>query len=352
MVLFTFTGPLILPSFSTCQMYCSYSFICVSANQICDGVADCIYGDDEENCVRLYGADFQLQIYSPLKSAWLPVCSLNWTNDYGALACHDIGYSGSSCSSGYVVSLHCISCGVSYNNANSLTVGGTNTSLGNWPWQVSLRQKTGALCGGSIISPKWIVTAAHCVYGVNSSASGWKVFAGALTLPSSDDASGFFVERIIVFPGYNSSDNANDIAVMKLTKEITFSSNIQPVCLPNSGMFWEAGTQCWISGWGTTSPVGNNSATLKWEAVQLISSKACNQSTVYNGAITPSMICADLHHIESCQEDSSGPLVTKTNGTWWLVGDASWGVSCSQPNKPGVYVNMTMFVEWIYLQMR
>uniref|UniRef100_A0A803J2L4 Transmembrane serine protease 2 n=1 Tax=Xenopus tropicalis TaxID=8364 RepID=A0A803J2L4_XENTR len=384
-------GPIIFPSLPSCPMYCISTFMCISAKQICNGIADCPYGDDEENCVRLYGADSQLQVYSTLKSAWLPVCADNWTDAYGRLACQDIGYNGSSynrsdtmnstyapngyfqlkngsqtsklyssiehsssCSLGQVVSLRCISCGVSYNSVASHKVGGTKAASGNWPWHVGLRYKTGLLCGGSIISPKWIVTAAHCVYGSRSSTSGWKVFAGALTLPSYSDANGYSVERIIVFPGYNSSNNDNDIALMKLTDKITFNYNTQPVCLPNAGMFWEAGTQCWISGWGTTSQGDNIARTLQYAEVQLVPSHVCNQSHVYNGSITPSMLCADglYGRIGSCQGDAGGPLVTKTNGTWWLVGDTSWGVGCAQPNKPGVYGNMAMFVEWIYLQMR
>ncbi|XP_041437455.1 transmembrane protease serine 2-like isoform X1 [Xenopus laevis] len=385
-------GPLIFPTLPICQMYCYYSYACISANQICDGVQDCIYGDDEENCVRLYGADFQLQVYSTLKSAWLPVCSDYWTDDYGRLACQDIGYNrssyyrsdslqspyahngffrlnngsqtrqfnaslhySSSCLSGQVVSLRCISCGEPYNSAVSLIVGGTNAALGNWPWQVSLRYKTGALCGGSIISPKWIVTAAHCVYGGSTgSASGWRVFAGVLTLPSSCGANCYSVKRIIPHPGYNASNHDNDIALMKLNNEITFGYNTQPVCLPNAGMFWKAGTQCWISGWGSTSQGGKISPTMKNAAVQLISLKVCNQPNVYSGSITSSMICAGnlSGGVDACQGDSGGPLVTKTNGTWWLVGDTSWGYGCAQANKPGVYGNMTTFLHWIYLQMR
>ncbi|XP_041437454.1 transmembrane protease serine 2 isoform X4 [Xenopus laevis] len=376
---------------ATCQIRCAYSSKCISPYQICDGTYDCIFGTDEDNCVRLYGADFQLQVYSPLKSAWLPVCSNNWNNDYGKLACQDFGYSrssynrsdtlpstyspngyfqlnngswsskfytnvqySSSCFSGNVVSLRCIRCGVSNNNVASRIVGGTNAALGNWPWQVSLRHSSGILCGGSIISPKWIVTAAHCVYGSSGIASDWKVFAGLLNLSNYYDSNGHLVEKIIAHPGYKDSNKDKDIALMKLRDEITFGYNTQPVCLPNSGMFWNAGTSCWISGWGTTSEKGTVSTTLKNAEVPLIDSKVCNQSSMYNGEITSSMICAGYRSggVDTCQGDSGGPLVTKTSSIWWLVGDTSWGYGCARVNKPGVYGNMTTFLEWIYLQTR
>uniref|UniRef100_F7C235 SRCR domain-containing protein n=1 Tax=Xenopus tropicalis TaxID=8364 RepID=F7C235_XENTR len=124
------------PSTPTCQMYCSYTYTCIHAYQICNGVQDCAYGDDELNCVttpslpaycekrcgssvscvlssqwcdgvsqcpngedetscvRLYGADSQLQVYSTLKSAWLPVCADNWTDAYGRFASGTLATTG------------------------------------------------------------------------------------------------------------------------------------------------------------------------------------------------------------------------------------------------------------------
>ncbi|XP_031752036.1 transmembrane protease serine 2-like [Xenopus tropicalis] len=130
--------------------------------------------------------------------------------------------------------------------------------------------------------------------------------------------------------------------------------SIQPVCLPNSGMFWEAGTASWISGWGSTYEGGSASPYLQYAAVPLIDSNVCNLTNAYNGQITASMICAGYLSggVDTCQGDSGGPLVTQTNSTWWLVGDTSWGDGCARANKPGVYGNMATFLDWIYLQMR
>ncbi|OCT93737.1 hypothetical protein XELAEV_18011405mg [Xenopus laevis] len=374
---------------TTCEKRCGSSAHCILSTQWCDGVIQCPNGEDEMSCVRLYGADFQLQVYSTVKSAWLPVCSDYWNDDYGKFACQDFGYSRSSyirygmlrsvyapegyfklktesltskfytsikyslsCSSGYVVYLRCIGCGLSYNSVTSRISGGSIASYGNWPWQVNLQHRKGDFCGGSIISPRWIVTAAHCVDGSNSYASDWRVFAGTLTLPSYSDTSGHLVQAIYTHPGYKSYDN--DIALMKLQDEISYNYNTQPVCLPNSGMIWETGTTCWISGWGKTSETGSTSMYLKYAEVPVLDANECNYNYIHNGRITSSMLCAGYlsGFRDTCQGDDGGPLVTYTNSLWWLVGDTSWGFSCGQTYKPGVYGNMTVFLEWIYFQMR
>ncbi|XP_031752400.1 transmembrane protease serine 2 [Xenopus tropicalis] len=372
-----------------CQASCGSSSNCVLVSQWCDGVKHCPNGEDESSCLRMYGPNFQLQAYSASKATWLPVCADNWGDSIGRTACQDIGYSSSSyiksnavtapasdgyvrlnnyagtgnifaslnysstCSSGLVVSLKCIDCGLS-TYGESRIVGGSSASIGDWPWQVNLQYDDTNLCGGSVIAANWIVTAAHCVQGDTSSPSLWKAFIGKIKMPSYYDSSAYSVDRIIVHPDYSSQTNSNDIALMKLKTSIAFSSISRPVCLPNYGMQWEEGQPCYISGWGTTSQKGSISSVLKYAMVPLISPTTCNQTIMYNGAITSSMICAGYPKggVDSCQGDSGGPLVTKTNSLWWLVGDTSWGDGCANVYRPGVYGNMTVFLQWIYLQMQ
>ncbi|XP_063303095.1 transmembrane protease serine 2-like [Pelobates fuscus] len=373
---------------SKCEMKCWSSSQCVSASQWCDGTVQCPNGEDEAYCVRLYGPEFLLQAYSSVKGRWLNVCSDKWNDNFGKAACQELGYSAStyytsgttwlgytldfyavlnysrpngklqttlsvsdSCSTFTGVSLRCINCGLNGSSTSSRIVGGNIASTSKWPWQVGLYSNLRFTCGGSIITPNWIVTAAHCVEGTNAYASVWQVYYGSL-----QKGGGFssFVEKVIAHQNYDTKTKNNDIALMKLKSTITFSSAARPVCLPNHGMNWVADKQCWISGWGATYEGGSSTSYLRDASVKLIDSTTCNKPSVYNDAITSTMICAGYLSggIDTCQGDSGGPLVTQTNNLWWLVGDTSWGNGCANVNKPGVYGNVTVFLEWIYLQMQ
>uniref|UniRef100_A0A8B9FWD8 Transmembrane protease serine 2 n=1 Tax=Amazona collaria TaxID=241587 RepID=A0A8B9FWD8_9PSIT len=372
---------------------CGSSGVCITASQWCDGVSDCPSGEDETRCVRLFGPNFILQVYSPVSKFWYPVCEDDWYDDYGKTACEDMGYSvdtyyysqgvatedgftsymklnasagnvdlykklycSDSCESGKVVSLRCIQCGLATKSVNIMNriVGGSGAVLGQWPWQVSLHVQGTHICGGSIITPQWIVTAAHCVEGQYSEPSSWRVFAGILNQNEMIFKNGYKVQQIISHPDYDTDSKDNDVALMKLETSLSFTDAVQPVCLPNPGMMFEPNQECWISGWGAESQGGKTSNNLNYASVPLIEQSTCNSVVIYNGAVLPTMICAGYLQggIDSCQGDSGGPLVTNKNSLWWLVGDTSWGSGCATPYRPGVYGNMTVFTDWIYKNMQ
>ncbi|XP_057677938.1 transmembrane protease serine 2 isoform X1 [Corythoichthys intestinalis] len=371
---------------------CIYSGKCLYKSQWCDGVQDCSHGEDEAFCFRLHGSNYILEGFSSHSQSWMPVCGDKWDDNYGRTVCEQMGYkrqdyvsfsqtnTGSSASKGFMklmpgsdhksqihsqlsysqtcktssVRLRCMDCGESFAPFSSRIVGGTEAVNGAWPWQVSL-QISGRrhLCGGSIISPYWILSAAHC-FQQFSRPSKWTVQSGDISLFQMRFNKGNKVSKIISHEEYNPETNDNDIALLKLKTPLIFSDTVKPVCLPNFGMEFSAGQPAWTTGWGALRSSGPSPDILNQAEVTIYSTQECNKRTILNGAVTESMICAgELNGgVDSCQGDSGGPLVVRKADVWWLAGDTSWGIGCALKNKPGVYGNVTHFLNWIFWQMQ
>ncbi|CAK6965180.1 transmembrane protease serine 2-like [Scomber scombrus] len=363
---------------------------CVWESQWCDGVKDCPAGQDEANCVRLHGSSFLLQIYSSHTKTWRSVCWRGWTDQRGRASCQHIGYSRSTyfksgqreadssdgflmmksdfnpeisilqqiftsktCPNNSVVTLRCTDCGGGVNSSRASR--GQLASLGAWQWQVSLQIGGSHRCGGAIISPYWIVTAAHCV--AKASRPGvWTVYAGIVNPLGTLFNPAYSVSHTIIHEGYDSLTRRNDIALMRLSKPVdkTVSRNIGPVCLPNVGLNIVTPQRCWTTWFGRTVNGDSGSPHLMEAQVSLINTSVCNSSKAYNGRISQDMLCARETEAgsDTCHTDSGAPLVSLKDGVWWLVGNSIWGDDCAEQNKPGVYGNVTHFLDWIHYQMK
>uniref|UniRef100_A0A8C2X9I7 Transmembrane serine protease 3 n=1 Tax=Cyclopterus lumpus TaxID=8103 RepID=A0A8C2X9I7_CYCLU len=340
------------PLFCVGKFRCGSSSKCIRPSAQCDGEVDCDNGEDELGCVRLSGRSSVLQVQRG--GAWTTVCSEGWNNWLGISACKQLGYSRlalshkTQCSSGKVTTLKCLECG-SRPQYNTRIVGGNISKPGQFPWQVSLHFSSEHLCGGSIITSRWVLTAAHCVF---ADPSMWVVHVG-LTEQPVHGAQSLAVEQIIYHTRYRPKGLDYDIALMKLAMSLAFNGFVQPICLPNYGEEFEEGTMCWISGWGATEDEGETSVVLRSAVVPLLSTKTCNQPEVYQGLISSWMICAGYLEggTDSCQGDSGGPLACEDSTVWKLVGATSWGIGCAMRNKPGVYTRITRSLSWIRQQM-
>ncbi|CAN0142002.1 unnamed protein product [Lampetra fluviatilis] len=232
-------------------------------------------------------------------------------------------------------------------------VGGTEARPGAWPWQAILYYNGKFQCGGSLLSNRWVVSAAHC-FGANSQAGSWTVYLG---LHSRSDLNSSTVvarnvSRVIVHERYNTTSHDYDVALMELSDSVSFTDYVQPVCLPaRFQRFPYPGKSCFISGWGTLSYGGDLPNILQEAAVAIMSHCVLPGAGAYSAdQITNRMLCAGYPEgqIDTCQGDSGGPMVCQdSNGRWFLSGITSWGDACARANKPGVYGRVTKFLQWI-----
>ncbi|XP_077333482.1 plasma kallikrein [Lithobates pipiens] len=236
-------------------------------------------------------------------------------------------------------------------------VGGKSSSVGEWPWQVSMHIKLDPsnsrhVCGGSIISNQWIVTAAHCVHTWRLPRF-WIVYSGITKLSNiTSFTTKSEIEQIIIHPHYTGAENGSDIALLKLKTPIAYNDYQQAICLPPRQDFVPP-SKCWITGWGYTEELGTTADVLQEAEVPLKTSMECQKSYL-DVKLTEKNICAGYEQgiIDSCKGDSGGPLACKVDKTWYLIGITSWGEGCARPDKPGVYTKVTEYIYWIVEQTK
>ncbi|NXD06723.1 ENTK Enteropeptidase, partial [Nothocercus nigrocapillus] len=228
-------------------------------------------------------------------------------------------------------------------------VGGSDAETGAWPWIVSLLHNLTPVCGASLVSDEWLVTAAHCVYG-NLQLSQWRAVLGLhdqrnMTYPLTVHLE---IDQIIINPHYDKRTKDNDIAMMHLQHKVQYTDYIQPICLPEENQEFLPGSYCSIAGWGRIVNQGPTSNILQEAEVPLITNEKCQQ-WMPEYSITENMVCAgyDQGGVDSCKGDSGGPLMFEDGNKWFLAGVTSFGYQCALPQRPGVYTRVTRFVDWI-----
>ncbi|XP_053908631.1 kallikrein-14-like [Cuculus canorus] len=220
----------------------------------------------------------------------------------------------------------------------SRIIGGRPCSITQRPFQVALLKGGHILCGGSLVSPSYVLTAAHCRRPVSE----YRVLLGVDRL---HDGSGEVraVTAARVHPRYDPRRNDNDFMLLKLDKPVPLSSRIKTIRLatacPRPGM------RCSVSGWGTTrSPGAALPERLQCADIETFGPSRCSRA--YGDAVTRNMFCAGVPQggIDSCQGDSGGPLVC--DGV--LQGVVSWGLAvCGRRGTPGVYSNVCRAARWV-----
>ncbi|XP_072003729.1 acrosin-like [Engystomops pustulosus] len=243
-------------------------------------------------------------------------------------------------------------------DVGSRIVGGKDAASGSWPWLVSIQRPIDEstfqqLCGATVLTTKWIMTAAHCFRNKGDSFYSWRLVFGLHKLSVlGSEVQIRKIAKKIQHEKYDTESQRNDIALLYLDKPISYNKYIQPACLPKKTADVSLMTDCFIAGWGVLKENDlEASETLQEAAVQMIPPQRCNSSSWYDGLVGIYNLCAGYEKggIDSCQGDSGGPLMCKEprNKIYSVVGVTSWGSGCAQAKSPGIYSSTQFFLSWI-----
>ncbi len=242
-------------------------------------------------------------------------------------------------------------------------VGGTPAAIAEMPWIVSLNRGS---CGGTLIAPHYVLTAASCV----TTSKGVAVRPSALTvIAGSVDASYLgtggvesSVTKIAVNPKYSSNGWAGeggpyDAAILELASDLPY----QPLTLATTAnaAAYAAGATARIAGWGATNAAGTNTDGVLLQArLPIVSNADCAASNDISLVDASKMICAGLRRggVDICNGDGGGPLTVVAGAhtpglgddRTLLAGIASTGYDpCGSPDRPSMYTRVAMLTGWI-----
>ncbi|KAL4706521.1 hypothetical protein ACJJTC_015719 [Scirpophaga incertulas] len=223
-------------------------------------------------------------------------------------------------------------------------IGGRPSPPGKWPWQVVvLNRFKEAFCGGTLVSLRWVVTAAHCVRRRLYVRLG----EHDLLIRGRSEVE-MRVKEVVIHPRYDPDTVLNDVAMLRLPGSARPDLGHGIACLPQPYQLLPPRTTCVILGWGKKRPTDAHGTRILHEAqVSTIQQGVCRRS-YWQYAITDNMVCAGRGRRDSCAGDSGGPLLCRDHDMrYYLQGITSFGDGCGKRGKYGIYTRTAGYVSWI-----
>jgi trypsin len=234
----------------------------------------------------------------------------------------------------------------------SAVVGGTAVPSGGYAFVVAVGDSKGPDCGGTLIAPSVVLTAAHCVAGITDPAA-LHVLAGSHSISGDlarQEAAGHAigVSAIYVHPKFTVETMRYDAALLILEHPV---AGVRPLALAASSP--PAGAAVSAAGWGETEQDGAPSPDhLRSVALEVGTTQSCKRGNAVLGTyFAPSMLCAGSPGRDTCSGDSGGPLVATSHGRLALVGITSFGLGCARIGHPGVYTRVSAIRGWARAQL-
>ncbi|CAG7723271.1 unnamed protein product [Allacma fusca] len=224
-------------------------------------------------------------------------------------------------------------------------VGGYAAKPNSHPSILSMRRNSFHICGGTIIGPEWVVSAAHC-HSNEYKVTSYSFAAAEHRMDQMEDEQYVYATKVVPHPDYNSKSKWNDIVLFQVDPPFVFGEKVQPVTLPGTGYVPQG--KIIVTGWGLTAEDGDIANELQEVEVDNIDLGKCDE-WYKKLVITEKQICAGFEEggKDSCQGDSGGPLYDVIDGKHVLLGVVSFGRGCARPQHPGVYTRVSEYQDWI-----